>query len=83
MNNTVRNSRRLWLELLRRLDRDQKGAVSIETVLIIAAVALPILIFILKFGWPKIQNFFNKGMDDLGTGVNNVTNNTGSGTTGS
>ena len=24
------------------------------------------LIFILKFGWPKIRDFFNDGMEDLG-----------------
>jgi len=51
--------------LLRRLHRDQRGAVSLETVLIIAAVALPILIFILKYGWPKIKNYFSGGMRDL------------------
>jgi len=54
-----------WRKLLRQLHEDQRGAVSIETVLIIAAIALPILIFVLKFGWPKIKSFFNQGMQDL------------------
>jgi Flp pilus assembly pilin Flp len=54
------------LKLLKRIHRDDRGAVSIETILIIAAIAIPILIFILKFGWPKIRDFFNDGMDDLG-----------------
>lgn len=52
-------------QLLKRVHRDQRGAVSLETILIIAAIALPILIFLLKFGWPKIKNYFNRGMDDL------------------
>lgn len=39
--------------------------VSLETVLIIGAIALPVLIIILKFGWPKIKAFFDKGMSDL------------------
>jgi hypothetical protein len=38
-------------------------------VLIIAAIALPILIFILKFGWPRIKAFFNQGMTDLEGGA--------------
>ena len=52
-------------ELLKRVHRDEKGAVSLETILIIGAIALPILIFLLKFGWPRIRNYFNKGIDDL------------------
>jgi Flp pilus assembly pilin Flp len=58
----------LW-NLLKRVHRDQKGAVSIETVLIIAAIALPILIFVIKFGWPRIKQFWNQGMDSLETGA--------------
>ena len=76
-------ARMKWVDLCRRLHRDEKGSVSIETILIIAAVALPILIFILKFGWPQIQQFFNQGMTDLQGGVNNVTNNTGGSGSGS
>jgi hypothetical protein len=51
------------------LHDDEKGAVSLETVLIIAAVALPILIFVIKFGWPRIKEFFDKGMRDLEEGA--------------
>lgn len=36
-----------------------------ETVLIIAAVALPVLIIIIKFGWPKIKAYFDEGMNEL------------------
>ncbi len=58
----------LW-SLLRRIHRDEKGAVSIETILIIAAIAIPILIFIIKFGWPRIKTWFNQGMDELEGGM--------------
>ena len=51
--------------LLKKVHRDQRGAVSIETILIIAAIALPILIWIIKFGWPMVQRFFESGMQDL------------------
>lgn len=51
--------------LLRRVHRDEEGAVSLETILIIGAIALPILIFLIKVGWPRVKGFFNKGMTDL------------------
>lgn len=55
--------------LLKRIHKDERGAISIETVLIIAAIAIPILIFIIKFGWPRIKGFFERGMDDLEGGA--------------
>lgn len=58
------------LGLLKRIHRNERGAVSIETILIIAAIALPILIFIIKFGWPRMKRFFNRGMEDLEDGAN-------------
>jgi len=61
-----------WRALARRIHRDERGAVSIETVLIIAAIAVPILIFILKFGWPRIKNFFDSGMNDLEGAADNA-----------
>jgi hypothetical protein len=51
--------------LLARVHRDERAAVSLETILIIGAIALPILIFVIKFGWPRIRNYFFKGMTDL------------------
>lgn len=65
MNDQVSSDVRGWRGLIRRIHDDRRGAVSIETVLIIAAIALPILIFILKFGWPRIKAFFNQGITDL------------------
>jgi Flp pilus assembly pilin Flp len=52
-------------DLLRRVHRDEEGAVSLETILIIGAIAIPVLIFILRVGWPRIRVFFTGGMDDL------------------
>lgn len=52
-------------QLLARVHRDERGAVSLETILIIGAIALPILIYMIKYGWPRIRDYFNKGMDDL------------------
>jgi len=58
------------LGLLRQVDRDEEGAVSLETILIIGAIALPILIFLIKVGWPRIKEYFNRGLDDLEEGAN-------------
>jgi len=58
--------------LLRKVHRDERGAVSLETILIIGAIALPILIFIIKYGWPRIRNYFYKGMQDLETNSDKV-----------
>jgi Flp pilus assembly pilin Flp len=55
-------------KLLRRVHENENGAVSIETILIIAAIALPILIFVIKYGWPRIKEYFNQGMEDLEEG---------------
>lgn len=61
-------------ELLDRLHNDEDGAVSLETILIIGAIAMPILIFLLKYGWPKIKNYFNQSLDNLENSSNNVIN---------
>lgn len=61
--------------LLRRIHHNEEGAVSIETILIIGAIAIPILIFILRFGWPKIKDYFNQGMDDLEAERSDLMNN--------
>ncbi len=58
--------------LLKRVHGDQRGAVSLETILIIGAISLPILIFLIKFGWPRIKDFFEQGMDDLEEGSQNA-----------
>ena len=52
-------------KLLQRVHQDEDGAVSLETILIIGAIAIPVLIFILRVGWPRIRVFFTGGMDDL------------------
>ncbi len=58
--------------LLSRVHQDQRGAVSLETILIIAAIAIPILIFLLKFGWPRIRSYFEDGLNQLETESDNV-----------
>ena len=56
-------------DLLRKVHENEQGALSLETVLIIAAIALPILIFLIKFGWPLIKEFFLQGLEDLEEGA--------------
>ena len=55
--------------LLRDVHRDEEGAVSLETILIIGAIALPILIFLIKVGWPKVKEYFETGLDTLEEGA--------------
>ncbi len=57
------------LDLLRRVHEDEDGAVSLETILIIGAIALPILIFLIKVGWPRIKDYFEQGIQDLEQGA--------------
>jgi len=59
-------------KLLKRVHHDERGAVSLETILIIGAIALPILIFLIKFGWPRIRDYFNQGLDDLEEGADDA-----------
>jgi Flp pilus assembly pilin Flp len=66
------------LQVLKRIHDDERGGVSIETVLIIAAIALPILIFLIKVGWPRMMTFFNSGMDSLEQGAGTTSGGTGS-----
>ena len=55
--------------LLRKVHQNEEGAVSLETILIIGAIALPILIFLIKIAWPKIHDYFNTGLTDLQAGA--------------
>ena len=56
-------------DLLRKVHQDEQGAVTLETILIIGAIALPILIFLIRVGWPRIRGMFERGMDDLEAGA--------------
>ncbi len=51
--------------LLKRVHADERGAVSLETILVVAAIAIPVLIFILKVGWPKLKDMFEKNLKAL------------------
>ena len=57
------------LGLLKKVHADEDGAVSLETILIIGAIALPILIFLIKVGWPMVKDFFNSGLEELQQGA--------------
>ena len=59
-------------DFVRRIHRDERGAVSLETVLIVGAIALPILIFLIKVGWgvyikPMFENSMNQLQDNTTT----------------
>lgn len=55
---------------VRRLHSDERGGVSLETVLIIAAVALPILIFLFTIVFPGIRKKIVSVLrDDLGINI--------------
>lgn len=59
--------------LLSRLHHDENGAASLETIMIIGAIALPILIFTIKVGWPRVKEYFTRGMDELEAEAENAT----------
>jgi hypothetical protein len=63
----VRQSR--MAALLRRVHEDQRGAITLETILILGAIALPVLIFLVKVGWPKIREYFTTGTQSLDEGL--------------
>lgn len=51
--------------LFSRVHADERGSVSLETILIIGAIALPILIFLIQHGWPRVRDYFQRGLDIL------------------
>ena len=53
------------LGLLRKVHQDEEGSVSLETVLIIGAIALPILIFLLTYAWPEIKRYFKGHLEQM------------------
>lgn len=61
-------------KLLRRIHEDEEGAVSLETILVVALIALPILIFLYQVGWPRVKGYFMQGLDDLDEGRDEFTN---------
>ncbi|MGQ9574032.1 MAG: TadE/TadG family type IV pilus assembly protein [Thermoguttaceae bacterium] len=58
-----------WRVLLKQVHKDQRGAISLETILIIGAIALPVLVFLIKYGWPKIRGYFQSGLENLEEGI--------------
>lgn len=60
--------------LFKRIHNDERGAVTLETVLIVGAVAIPILIFIINYVMPKIQEQFDDNIQDLDLDAENFSN---------
>jgi hypothetical protein len=52
--------------LLRRVHQNEEGTVSLETVLVVCAIALPVLITLYKFVWPKLIEWFWTQAADIG-----------------
>lgn len=59
--------------MMKRVHADERGSLSLETVLILGAIALPILVFTIKFGWPKIKDYFFDGVRNLENETQRVT----------
>ena len=60
------------LKLLKKIHEDEDGSISLETILVVGAIALPILIFLIVKAWPTIKAFFNTGVEELTNGANNA-----------
>ena len=58
--------------LLKKVHACEAGSVSLETVLVVGAIALPILIFLIYVAWPQIKTFFNAGMDQVEAGPGTI-----------
>jgi Flp pilus assembly pilin Flp len=62
-------------KLFGQIHHDERGAVSLETILVVGVIALPILIYLIKIGWPRIKTYFTTGMSTLDSNVQNAQNN--------
>jgi len=58
-----------WRRLFARIHHDEQGAMSLETILIIGVIALPVLIFLVKWGWPAIKQYFIDRSGEVGIEV--------------
>lgn len=65
------------LRVLKKLHADEEGAVTLETILIIGAIALPILVFVMKFGWPRVRRYFFGGLSNLESETDRVIDGSG------
>ena len=61
-------------ELFKRVHQDERGVVSLETILVVAAIAIPVILFIYKIGWPKISKIFTDGLEGLGVEADRISN---------
>lgn len=51
------------------MKRLRRAAVSLETILILGVIALPVLLFLVKFGWPAVKGYFVQGASEVGIDV--------------
>lgn len=57
-------------EAMKRIRRRlRRAAISIETILILAVIAIPVLVFVIKFAWPAIKSYFVQGAGEVGIDV--------------
>lgn len=47
----------------------RRAAISLEMILILGVIALPVLVFLVKFGWPSIKGYFVRGASEVGIDV--------------
>ncbi|QDU40911.1 hypothetical protein Mal4_52740 [Maioricimonas rarisocia] len=60
----MKRCREVWRKI-RTFHRNESGALSLETVLILGAVAVPLLVFVLRFGWPRVRLMFEDRLDGV------------------
>jgi len=53
------------LKVLREVHRNERGTVSIETILIIGAIAVPVALFLYKYWNSNISPWFTNAVKDL------------------
>lgn len=66
---------RKWIRrLARTVRRDEQGALSLEAVLLIGAIAIPVLIGFMKWGYPRVKSYFLDGVNDLEVQTDTIQN---------
>ena len=54
-----------WQTWLRNFHEDEQGVVSLETIMVIGAIAIPVLLVLIKYGFPAIRDYFGTGLTNL------------------
>ncbi len=72
---TTTTKKPFWRNLFQSIHDNDEGAATLETILIVAAIAIPLLIWIMKFGWPQIRGYFEEGFETLNQATDNAISN--------